>query len=135
MNTKPLLLFVVIVGGCIIAALLFWPPKSPSQEVAKALLGYHHQFTTNGYSEVGLRVPDLLRNRYGPAGTITAETNCVAYKAIGRRLGLPYGQVLYLSRSRPSDINWTLGGSSGLELPLCGWASWRHRSIVVTSGL
>ncbi len=135
MNSKRLLLFVVIAGGCTIAALLCWPSKPPGQEVGQALLGYHHQFTTNGYSEVGLRVPELLTNRYGPAGTIAAETNCVAYWPKGSRGGLHSGRVIFLARGQSGDTNWTLRCTSGLELPLVGWVSWRHRSIIITNGL
>lgn len=135
MHAKRLLLSVVVAGGCVILVVLCCSPKAGRQAVGQALLRYHHQFTTNGYSEVGLRVPDLLRNRYGPAGTIAAETNCVTYWPNGQRRGLHYGQVIYLTRNQPSDTKWTLGGGSGLEVPLWGWVSWRHRSLIVTNGL
>ncbi len=135
MFRKRLLLLVVMVGGCTIAALLCWPAKPPGQEVGQALLDYHHQFTTNGYNEVGLRVPELLKKRYGPAGTIAAETNCVAYWPNGSRRGLHSGQIIFLTRGQSGDTNWRLRRTSGVELPLVGWTSWGHRSIIVTNGL
>jgi hypothetical protein len=137
MRAKRLLLMVVVAGGCIILALLWWstlPPKSGRQEIGKVLLGYHLQFTTNGYSEAGLRVPDLFLNLYGPGGFMSAETNFVAYRRNSRRLGMNYAQILDLSRVPPGNTNWRLAGISGLQLPLWGWVTWRDRGIIITNG-
>jgi len=104
MRARRLLWLVVAAGGCIILALLWrslLPLKPGRREIGAALLGYHHQFTTNGYSEVGLRVPDFFLERYGPGGFMSAETNSVAYKHNSRRLGLNYTQIFDLARVQP----------------------------------
>lgn len=143
MRPRRVAIWFVIVVVCVASALVlcFYPPKGDSRQIAEALLQYHDQCATDGYSSLTIALPPILGERYGdsrPSKDIQPGRACVAYRY--ERLGIDCERIFDLLPTcwftrRPTDTNtWTLTCETRIWNPLTDdWIKWDEQLITITN--